>query len=54
MRCDALFGALRMRERNYNFSAHFRVVLSYRHATRRRTETQTVYDPQREILRMRD
>jgi hypothetical protein len=43
MRCGALFGALRMRERNYNFSAHFR-----------RTETQTVYDPQREILRMRD
>jgi hypothetical protein len=59
----AVRGVARMRERAFNFSAHFRVgpgvriVLSndclYPYATRRITATQTAYDPQCEILRMR-
>jgi hypothetical protein len=53
---------IRMRERAYNFCAHFSVVghapfctdnCQYRHATRRKMNLETAYDPQREILRMR-
>jgi hypothetical protein len=59
----ALCGASRLREHAYNFSAYFKVRKAhalnfsndclYSYAARRITETQTVYDPQRKILRMR-
>jgi hypothetical protein len=53
-----------MRERAYNFSAHFRVGrhapyctrtndFQYCHATRIKLKLETAYHPQREILRMR-
>jgi hypothetical protein len=49
---------IRMRDRAYNFSAHFRVGQGartdclYRHATRRKLKLEIAYDPQCEILRM--
>jgi wyosine [tRNA(Phe)-imidazoG37] synthetase (radical SAM superfamily) len=52
--------SIRMRERAYNFSAHFRVGRSactndchYCHATRRKLKLKTAYHPQREIARSR-
>jgi hypothetical protein len=62
VRSVTLLRSIRMRERAYNFRAHFRVgrgipyctnYCQYYHATRRKLKLETAYHPQREIPRMR-